>query len=82
MGLHVRVLKPLQKMYSRLRRRFRVAGSVGKEFLATNGVLQGCPLSILLLNALVSVWAHAVQAEVPGASPQVYVDDADVLGGH
>eukprot|EP00666_Eupelagonemidae_sp_cell4sb_P017954 gene17954-biopygen36641 len=59
--------------------RFRVAGGVGREFRATNGILQGCPLSVALLNAAVSVWCAAVAAEVPEASPQAYADDQYVI---
>eukprot|EP00660_Eupelagonema_oceanica_P019607 gene19607-biopygen16350 len=76
MGLAERVLRPLRTMYARLRRRFRAAGGVGGEFLATNGILQGCPLSVALLNASVAVWARAVEAEAPGAKAEAYADDA------
>ena len=78
-GLHTNILRPLKSMYQRLRRRFRVAGSVGKEFQATNGILQGCPLSVILLNALISIWAKAVQAEAAGAEPSAYIDDTNVI---
>ena len=53
-GLHPRVLQPLRGMYRELRRRFVMAGHVAKEFVASNGVIQGCPLSVLLLNLLIS----------------------------
>eukprot|EP00660_Eupelagonema_oceanica_P019557 gene19557-biopygen9319 len=75
MGLSPRVLAPLRAMYGRLRRRFRAAGGVGGAFAATNGILQGCPLSVALLNAAVAVWAAAVEAEVPAAEPVAYADD-------
>eukprot|EP00660_Eupelagonema_oceanica_P019739 gene19739-biopygen1284 len=63
-------------MYARLRRRFRAAGGVGAEFRATNGILQGCPLSVALLNASVAVWARAVEAQAQGAAAEAYADDA------
>ena len=65
-GLHPRVLQPLRGMYRELRRWFVMAGHVGKEFAASNGVIQGCPLSVLLLNLLVNTWAsrdHNCNAE-------------------
>ena len=80
MGLPPRLTKPLEAMYSRLLRRFKVAGGVGEIFLATNGILQGCPLSVVLLNALVSVWVRAVEIEVPQASPDAFADDTGALG--
>ncbi|CAE8729391.1 unnamed protein product, partial [Polarella glacialis] len=67
--------RPLDSMYSHLRRRFRIGGAVGQEFVSINGILQGCPLSVVLLNALVSVWCHAVNNEVPDAIVDAFADD-------
>ena len=36
-------------------------------------------MAYLLLNALVSVWAKAVEQEVAGASPSAYADDVNVI---
>ena len=55
MGLAPRVLRPIRTMYRGLQRRFRVGAYVGSAFQSTNGILQGCPLSVILLNALVCV---------------------------
>ena len=43
-------------MYRQLRRAFRLAGALGAWWQATNGILQGCPLSIILINLLTTVW--------------------------
>eukprot|EP00660_Eupelagonema_oceanica_P019356 gene19356-biopygen31077 len=69
LGLHQRISAPLRTMYKGLRRRFRVTGAaVGQEFSATNGILQGCPVSVICLNALIAVWAKAVESESPGVN--------------
>ena len=47
--------------------------------MATNGILQGCPLSVVLLNALVAVWSNAVDMEVAGARAESYADDTQAL---
>eukprot|EP00756_Hemistasia_phaeocysticola_P038080 Hpha_TRINITY_DN16736_c1_g1::TRINITY_DN16736_c1_g1_i1::g.78380::m.78380 len=73
-GLHTRILAPLRGMYDSLTRRYRIGGGVGTEHACTNGLLQGCPLSPLLLNALVAVWARAVEAEA-GVTAWCYADD-------
>jgi hypothetical protein len=78
-GASHRLMNPLRSMYSNLRRRFKFCGGVGEVFKATNGILQGCPLSVVLLNLLVSVWARAVSAETD-ASPSAYADDTSALG--
>ena len=74
-----RLLAPLHRIYRVMRRRFKVAGGVCQEFRATNGILQGCPLSVILLNLLVSVWCRTVAAET-AALPEAYADDTGVMG--
>ena len=78
-GIHPRVLQPLRGMYRDLRRRFVMAGHVGKEFASSNGIAQGCPLSVLLLNFLMNTWARPVKVGTITAIPKVYADDAGVL---
>ena len=52
---------------------------MGKEFVASNGVIQGFPLSVLLLNLLMNTWARSVKAGTTTAMPKVYADDPGVL---
>ena len=75
MGLPTAIAAPLRTTYAQLRRRTKFSGYIGGEYAATNGILQGCPLSVVLLNALLSIWMRAVEAEVPEAMPKAYVDD-------
>eukprot|EP00660_Eupelagonema_oceanica_P019233 gene19233-biopygen22628 len=35
----------------------------------------GCPVSVIALNALLSVWSRAVEAEAPGTDAAAYADD-------
>ena len=42
-------------MYRQLRRAFSLAGSFGEWWRATNGILHGCPLSVVLINLLTSI---------------------------
>eukprot|EP00973_Karenia_brevis_P020126 2761904-Karenia_brevis.AAC.1 len=79
MGLSPRILTPVSAMYGSLRRFFRVGGGIGMKFMCTNGILQGCPVSVVLLNALVAVWANALPAEVRGAQTTAYADDTYAL---
>ena len=43
-------------MYSQLRRKFKIKGCLGAWWQATNGILQGCPLSVIAINALTTMW--------------------------
>ena len=80
MGMNGRISGALSSMYRHLRKQFRVGDSIGATFACTNGILQGCPLSVVLLNALVSVWASAVRSETE-ADPVAYADDAGATSG-
>ena len=80
LGLHLRVLRPLENIYQSLRRRFKYPLGLGREFEVTNGILQGCPISIVLINALVSVLSRAIEAETEHAvHPRSYADDIYLL---
>ena len=46
LGLDPLVLKPLEFMYANLQRYFKARGYIGLPFRATNGIMQGCPLSV------------------------------------
>ena len=56
LGMDDGVLRALAAMYRQLRRAFRLAGALGAWWQATNGILQGCPLSVILINLLTTVW--------------------------
>ena len=83
-GMSEDILKPLEGMFKQLRRRFVIGGGVGKQFASTNGIMQGCPLSVILLNLLVTVWIRAIETEVPSAQPFGFADDtgATAHGDH
>eukprot|EP00973_Karenia_brevis_P077248 10731311-Karenia_brevis.AAC.1 len=65
-------------MYQHLRRRFKCGQGIGKHFVTSNGILQGCPISVILLNCLIAVWSSAVAEEVPQSHPEAYADDTGV----
>eukprot|EP00973_Karenia_brevis_P067161 9339367-Karenia_brevis.AAC.1 len=79
MGIPARLMRPLRSMYGQLRRRFKILGGVGDEFVCTNGILQGCPISVILVNALMAVWARHVEDRVPGSIAEAYADDTQGL---
>ncbi|KAJ9463785.1 Retrovirus-related Pol polyprotein from type-2 retrotransposable element R2DM [Diplonema papillatum] len=78
-GLDARILRPLRAMYRGMKRRFKLPLGVGSEFEVTNGILQGCPLSVILINALLSIVLRAVSARVPEVSSESLADDATLF---
>ena len=79
MGISDRILKPIRDVYDNLTRRFKFASGVGKPFKTTNGILQGCPLSVVLFNALCSILSKAIEQE-SGIKPESYADDLTLVG--
>ena len=78
-GLPRQVLLPLRYMLTHLQRRFRTPCGIGSAFVATNGIPQGDPVSVLWMNLFMAVWSRLLLAEAPGSTPRSYADDAGVL---
>ena len=51
-GMDEGVLRAFRGMYCQLKRMFKIKGCLGAWWAATNGVLQGCPLCVIVINAL------------------------------
>ncbi|KAJ9462177.1 hypothetical protein DIPPA_05567 [Diplonema papillatum] len=79
MGLDPGVLRAMKAVYGSMQRHFKTARAVGEPFVATNGILQGCPLSVLFLNALIAVWVRAVGALTTPAQAMAYLDDIHAM---
>ena len=75
LGVSEGIVSALSGMYKQLKRRWKVGPFVGEEFESTNGILQGCPLSVVLLNMMVHIWVKAVEHHEPNAMPSAYADD-------
>ena len=55
LGMDPGVARALRAMYKQLRRAFKVALCLGAWWRATNGILQGCPLSVIPVNVLTTI---------------------------
>ena len=69
-------------MYKQFRRAFKIAGAFGLWWQATNGILQGCPLSV---NVLTTIWKWEVDslrrqvcAQTDALPPALNEDAADL----
>ena len=63
--------KALSGMYHTLTRCFKIMGCCASFFAATNGILQGCPLSVILINLMTSVWKRVLDAQQQGITVSV-----------
>jgi len=57
---------------------FKLDGAYSAEFCPYNGIIQGCPLSMILLTSLVTTWIEYVQHMHPNAVPRSYADDLSI----
>ena len=55
-GMDLGTHRALTGVYHTLMRCFKIMGCCASFFGATNGILQGCPLSVILINLMTSVW--------------------------
>ena len=74
LGFDGRVLRTLRAAYGSMQRHFRVSGTIGEGFLPTNGIMQGCPISVVLINVLVGVWMRMAEHR-QGTRALSFVDD-------
>ena len=65
-GMDLGTHRALSGMYRTLTRCFKIMGCLASFFDATNGILQGCPLSVILINLLTSVWKRVLDAQRQG----------------
>ena len=56
--------KGVRGMYSGIQRRFKIGGYAGEAFKDTNGILQVCPLSVMLLSVLMAALTAALKEKV------------------
>ena len=86
LGMDPGTCRALGAMYKQLRRAFKIAGALGLWWQATNGILQGCQLSVILVNVLTTVWKWEVDslrrqvcAQTAALPPPLDEDAADDL---
>ena len=61
-GMNPGVARALGAMYKHAHQAFKVAGSLGAWWRATNGTIQGYPFSVILVNVLTTIWKWEMDA--------------------
>ena len=77
-GADCKVTKALSGFYRQHTKHFRIDGAYDASFQPANGIVQGCPLSMLLLTSLICTWnEYCVVQSIP-ATPRSYADDLSI----
>ena len=66
---------PYVGMLYQATRRYKIRTALDRETPIYGGILQGCPLSMLAMNAITNIWVKALKHAVPACVPRSYVDD-------
>ena len=70
-GIYPGIITAMAGMHKDLRRAFKVNGCLGSYFEATNGILQGCAVSSIFINVLMTIWMKQVDDMGNGYEVQV-----------
>ena len=62
LGMDSGTCRALEAMYKQLHRAFKITGALGLWWEATNAFLQGCPLSVILVNVLTTIRKREVDS--------------------
>ena len=77
-GCPAEVSKPKRHMASGAARWFRLGNAVAPPIDCTNGTPQGCPLSIVSINALMTVWVRVLRSEISDVRCGTFIDDRSI----
>lgn len=79
-GLDPDILRPVEAVYAQMVKHFKIGTGVGEGWKATNGVMQGCPVSCLFMNVMMMVGIKVMREMAPNLDIITYVDDVTLLG--
>ena len=81
-GCNPEIVQTLRNFYSQHKKYFRLDGHHSPPFQPSCGIIQGCPLSMLILISLVTSWLEYNDAKIPTAVSRAYADDmSSVVAG-
>ena len=78
-GADLRVVQALRSFYKSHTKFFRLEGHHSDSFKPTCGILQGCPLSMLLLTSVITCWLEHNETSIPSAVSRAYADDMSAV---
>ena len=77
LGLPDCILRPMFAFSKHIQRRFKFSNSLGPIISNSNSIMQGCPLAVLRINALIASWIRVVQShpDTKLCSTAAFIDD-------
>ena len=78
-GCDNKICRALDAFYSHHVKHFRIDGHYDSPLRPFNGLVQGCPLSMLVLSSMISCWHEHLEASRADAESKSYADDISVF---
>ena len=82
MGCDQKLIKSISGYYVTHTKRIMVDRLVGNQIQAISGFIQGCAISVLIINCVFAVWAVWIMARVKEIKIKLYIDDAKMYQIH
>ena len=76
LGMDPRLAKAVLGFYHSQKKVFRIGKCYSSQVSTTDGAIQGCAMSLLMTNAMYSVWAIMAKQVSPHVSLATFIDDA------
>ena len=74
-GCDPKIVSTLKSFYLNHKKFFRLEGHHSAAFQPSCGIVQGCPLSMMVLSSLVTSWLEYNEAHLPATISRSYADD-------
>ena len=74
-GLPGAIFKGISGFYANQVKLFKIGSFYGKEVLSCNAVIQGCSMSVMMVNVLYSILVRSLQQVAPSVSITTFIDD-------
>lgn len=74
-GCDEKICRTIDAFYNQHQKYFKLDGHYDQVVEPRNGIIQGCPLSILILASMIKVWPEHLDHFIPEARAKSYVDD-------
>lgn len=80
LGLPSQIEQACLGFYSNQTKFFKIAGYYGRRVMSTNSAVQGCSMSILMINCAYAVLTQHLSSVAPQVSISTFIDDCKIWG--
>jgi hypothetical protein len=79
-GLPATITRAVTGFYTQQVKFFKINGYYGSQVLSCNSAIQGCSMSVMMVNVMYSVLIRSLQHSNPNISITTFIDDCKIWG--